>query len=74
MDEIVELERCEKGEKEIKKGRRVQDGVLRIGQEGLAVSVGVRPKGEVPLLEQARGRLAGRDLDDGRVPRKGPGR
>jgi hypothetical protein len=68
MDEIIKLVSGIKGQDEIKEGCRVEDGVLRISQKRLAVAVGVSPKGEVPLLEQRGGQLAGGDFDDGRVP------
>ena len=51
VDEIVELEGSEKRQDKIEPGRRIKDRVLRIGQERLAVAVGVRPQGEVPFFQ-----------------------
>jgi hypothetical protein len=68
VDEIVELEGREKRQDEIEPGRRIKDRVLRIGQERLAVAVGVRPQGEVPLFKQLNGEFLDRNLDNGRVP------
>ena len=68
VDEIMELEGREQGEEEIEPGRRIEDRVLRIGQERLAVAVGVRPQGEVPFFKQLNGEFPDRNLDDGRIP------
>jgi hypothetical protein len=68
MNEIIEFERREKGKDEVEECCRVKNGVFRIGQKGLAISVGVRPKREIPFLEEADRQLAGRELDDGHVP------
>lgn len=67
MDEIVQLEGREQREDEIEEGGRIEDCVLRVRQERLAVAVGVGPEGEIPFPEELGADLPGRDLEQRRV-------
>lgn len=62
------FERGDKQQGEIKLFRRKEHSVLGIEQEGLAVAVGVGPKGEMYLFQRLDCPLLYGDLDQSGVP------
>lgn len=64
----MDFESEKKRQNKIQPSAGVKDGVFGIGQKGLPVAVGVRPKGKVPFFQQLNTQMPGWDFQQSRIP------